>query len=496
MMERLPLLSLLLLAPVGAAALVWLWPREQAVRVLALAAAAIELALAAAVVAAFDPTDPGFQQVERGEWIPTLSVQFLVGVDGISVLFLPLTALLFTGVIVASWNSARVMPRLYFSLLLLQLAATIGVFCALDTLLFFLFWELSLVPLYFLVGLWGVGPKRRFAASKYTLVMLGGGVPLLLAFVVLAFNHAEVIDAALPAGLAFDLPTLLETPVAPRLQLIVFLLLLLGFAAKAPLFPLHTWLPGVALEGPVAVGALFVGLKLGVYGLIRFAVPLAPAAARDLHWLLAGLGTIGILFGAVAALAQPNLRRTLAYAGVSHVGLVVLGIASFSVQGLQGAVLQTLNFTLASGGLFLLTGLLYRRTGSTDTRSLGGAVSTMPQLAGFFLLFTLSSIGVPGTAGFPAELLLLTSALTSHTGAGLGALFGMVIGAAYALGMVRRAFFGPLTNPAVAEASDLLRGELLLATAFAFVILAVGFFPALLLDVIAPAARAWVMRGG
>lgn len=496
MMDRIPLLSLLLLTPVAAAALIWLWPRERAARVLALAAAALELALAAAVVAAFDAADPGFQQVERSEWIPTLNVQFLVGVDGISVLFLPLTALLFAGVIVASWNSARVMPRLYFSLLLLQLAATIGVFCALDTLLFFLFWELSLVPLYFLVGLWGVGPKRRFIASKYTLVMLGSGVPLLLAFVLLAFNHAAAGGVALPAGLAFDLPTLLETPVAPRLQVFVFVLLLLGFAAKTPLFPLHTWLPGVALEGPIAVGALFVGLKLGVYGLIRFAVPLAPAAARDLHWLLAGLGTIGLLAGAVAALAQTNLRRTLAYAGVSHVGLVVLGIASFSVQGLQGAVLQTLNFTLAAGGLFLLTGILHRRTGSTDTRSLGGAVSTMPRLAGFFLLFTLSSIGVPGTAGFPAELLLLTSALTSHTGAGLAALFGMVIGAAYALGMVRHAFFGPLTNPAVAQASDLLRGEFVLAAVFAFVILAVGFFPSLLLDVIAPAARAWVMRGG
>jgi len=495
-MDRLPLLSLLLLVPVGAAGLVWLWPREQSARVLALAAAALELVLAASVVAAFDRANPGFQQVERGDWIPTLNIQFLVGVDGISVLFLPLTALLFAGVIVASWNGARFMPRLYFSLLLLQMAATIGVFCAIDTLLFFLFWELSLVPLYFLVGLWGVGPKRRFAASKYTLVMLGSGVPLLLAFIVLAFNHADVSGVALPAGLAFDLPTLFETPVSPRLQVIVFILLVLGFAAKAPLYPLHTWLPGVALEGPVAVGALFVGLKFGVYGLIRFAVALAPSAARDLHWLLAGLGTIGLLTGAVAALAQTNLRRTLAYAGVSHVGLVVLGIASFSVEGLQGAVLQTLNFTLGAGGLFLLTSLLHRRTGSTDTRSLGGAVSTMPYLAGFFLLFALSSIGVPGTAGFPAELLLLTSALTSHTGAGLAALFGMVIGAAYVIGIYRSTFLGPVTNPAVAESSDLLRGEFALAAAFALVIVAVGFFPSLLLDMIAPAARAWLARGG
>ena len=496
MMDQIPLLSLLLLAPLVAAALVWLWPLEQGARVLALVAAGLELILAATVVGAFDPANPGFQQVERGPWIPTLNIQFLVGIDGISVLFLPLTALLFAGVIVASWNGTRVLPRLYFSLLLLQMAATIGVFCALDTLLFFLFWELSLVPLYFLVSLWGVGPKRRFAAAKYTLIMLGSGVPLLLAFVVLAFNHANFIGAALPAGLAFDLPTLLATPVSAKLQAIVFVLLLLGFAAKAPIFPLHSWLPGVALEGPVAVGALFVGLKLGVYGLIRYAVPLAPIAARELHWLLAGLGTVGLLVGAVAALAQTNLRRALAYAGLSHVGLVMLGIASFSVQGLQGAVMQTLNFTLAAGGLFLLTAALHRRTGSTDILSLGGAVATMPRLAGFFLLFALTSIGVPGTSGFPAELLLLTAALTSHTGAGLAALFGVVIGAAYTLGMVRGAFFGPLTNPAVAEASDLLRGEFALAIAFALVILGAGLFPALVLELIAPAAQAWVARGG
>jgi len=280
------------------------------------------------------------------------------------------------------------------------------------------------------------------------------------------------------------------------IALAILLALIIGFAAKIPVFPLHTWLPMVAMEGPLAVGALLVGLKLGVYGLIRFAVPLAPGIAPELHWLLAGLGVIGILFGAVAALVQTNLRRMLAYAGVSHVGLVVLGLASFRTEGLQGAVLQTLNFTLAAGGLFLLTGFLHRRTGSTDVLSLGGAARTMPRLAALFLLFALASLGVPGTSGFPAELLLLVSALTTHAGAGLAALFGVVIGAAYMLDMYRRAFLGPVTTPAVAEAVDLRPRELAMALGLALVIFAVGFFPGVFLDLIAPAANAWVGRLG
>lgn len=494
-MSALPFLSLLLLIPAVGAAAVWLWPQPTKVRAVAAAAMVAELLVAIALISCFDRSDPGFQHVERGPWIPTLNIQFLVGVDGISVLFLPLTTLLFLGVIIATWNGRRSLPRLYYSLLLLQLAATIGVFCALDTLLFFLFWELSLLPLYFLVSLWGVGPNRRFAAAKYTMLMLASGVPLLFGFVMLAFNHAEVTAATLPAGLAFDLRTLLATPVASGLQTVVFLLLVAGFAAKAPVFPLHTWMPALAMEGPVGVSALLVGLKLGVYGLIRFAVPLAPEAARELHWLLAGLGATGILYGAVAALVQTNLRRMLAYAGLSHVGLVLLGIASFSVQGLQGAVMHTLNFVLISGGLFLLVGLLYRRTGSADILSLGGAIHSMPRLGTLYLLLVLAGIGVPGTSGFPAEFLLIVAALDSHTGAGLAALFGVVIGAGYALGMYRQAFLGP-PNPALAQACDLRPAEFGLALCYAAIIVAIGFWPSLVLDLIAPAAKLWTGSGG
>jgi NADH-quinone oxidoreductase subunit M len=274
----------------------------------------------------------------------------------------------------------------------------------------------------------------------------------------------------------------------------LFLGMAIAFAVKTPIFPLHTWLPLLSMEGPVAVVALLTGLKLGAYGLIRFAVPLAPEAAQSLHWLLAGLGTFGLIYGAVTAMAQTNLRAMLAYSSLSHVGLVLLGIASFNIQGVQGAVLQLLNFTLAAGGLFLMTAFVQQRIGSTDVLSLGGAARSMPLLASFFLFFGLASMGIPGTSGFPAELLILVSALKTHTGAGLAALFAMVLGAAYFLNLFRRAFLGPVTRADVATAIDLRPRELALVVVFALVVLGVGLYPAPLLEIIRPAAEAWVQR--
>ncbi|NWG87469.1 MAG: NADH-quinone oxidoreductase subunit M [Hydrogenophilaceae bacterium] len=489
---ELSLLSLLLLTfPIGAG-LIWLLPRPEHARTVALATALAGLLVSLLVLTAFDPADAGFQMIERMAWIPTLRVNYLVGVDGISVLFLPFTALLFVGVVVASWTSVRQLPQLYYSLLLLQAAATLGIFCALDVVLFFLFWELSLLPFYFLVSLWGVGPNRRYAATKYTLVMLAGGVPLLFGFLALIFGQAEVTGAVA----AFDLPTLLGSHLSHDLQMLVFVLLLLGFAVKTPILPLHTWLPLLAMEGPVAVVALLTGLKLGAYGLIRFAVPLAPQAAQELHWLLAGLGAAGVLYGALLAMAQTNLRAMLAYASLSHAGLVLLGIAAFNLQGLQGAVLQLLNFTVAAGGIFLLAGFLQHRLGSTDVVALGGAARSMPWLATFFLLFGLAGMGVPATSGFPAELLIFVAALQTHTGAALAALFGMVLTAGYFLVMYRRAFLGPVQNPAVATAADLRPRELALVTVLAVLVLVIGFFPALVLDLIRPAAGVWLARLG
>ncbi|MCU7852739.1 MAG: NADH-quinone oxidoreductase subunit M [Candidatus Thiodiazotropha sp. (ex Monitilora ramsayi)] len=492
-MTNLPVLSSLLLLPLLGAAVIWMLPRAKA-KAVALLTLIVALAPALMTVIGLDAANSDFQFTEQYPWIPALDAHFRFGVDGISAPFLPLTVLLFIAVVLASWTSIQSIPRVYYTLLMLFASATLGVFMSIDALAFFLFWELTLVPLYFLISLWGIGPHRRYAATKYTLFMLAGGIPLLLAIAFLAFNHAEVMGATPPAGLSFDYRTLLETPLTPGLETIVFLFLLIGFAVKTPLFPLHTWLPIVALEGPAPVAALLVGLKLGAYGLIRFTVPLAPTAAQELHWLLAGLGVIGVLYGALAAFSQTNLRRMLAYASMSHVGLVVLGIASFSHQGLQGAVFQLLNFVVIAGGLFLLTGYLHHRLGSTDLIHLGGIAQRMPLLAAFFMFLGLASLGIPGTSGFPAEFLILFSALQSHTGAGLAALFGMIIGAGYLLNNYRQSFYGPVTQDQVRVAQDLRTRELITMLAFTLLVLLFGFFPGLLLDLTDATVTHWLTR--
>ena len=485
-----PLLTCLLALPLLGALLAVLSRDLAWARRAALAAALLTLLVSLLIVVAFDGAQRGFQLIDSARWMPGLNIRYLVGVDGLSLLFLPATALLFCGAVVAGWRSVQGAPGLYFALLLMFEAATLGVFCALDSIFFFFCWEMTLLPLYFIVSLWGIGGWRQTAAVRYFFVMLGGGVPLLFGVLLLAFNHAA------GGPLVFDLPTLLANPLARDAQYAVFLLLLVGFGVKVPLIPLHTWLPALAMGAPAAVTALLVGLKLGAYGLIRFVIPLAPEAAHDLHWLLAGLGTVAILYGAVAALAQSNLRAVLAYLSLSHVGLVVLSLASFSVSALQGAVLQLLNFSMAAGGGFLMLAFLQRRTRSTDIAHLGGVVHRMPLLTSFFLLFGLAGLGMPGTSGFPAELLILVAALHTHTGAGLAALFAVVLGAGAFLAPFRNAFLGPVRHADVAAAEDLQPRELLIALVPTALLLVFGFYPAPLLELLRPAAEAWVAGVG
>jgi NADH-quinone oxidoreductase subunit M len=493
LIHDLPLIRLQLLAPLLGIAFIWLVKDASKARWFALIAAFATLIIGLVILTNFDAANNTFQFVEHASWIPTLNVSYHVGVDGISVLFLPLTGLLFLGAILSSWNSARIMPQLYYTLMLLLESVTLGTFCALDTILFFLFWELTLIPIYFLISLWGVGPFRRYAAVKYTLFMMASGIPLILAFVLMAFNVGHVLGG-IPADLTFDYPTLMSAPASSELQIIIFFLLLFGFAAKVPVFPLHTWLPTLAMEGSASIAALVTGLKLGAYGMIRYLLPLAPEAARQYHWLLVGLGVVGVIYGALVALTQTNLRRMLAYSSISHVGLVVLGIASQNLQGIQGALFQLLNFSLVSGGLFLLCGFLHHRTGSTDTLNLGGVATAMPLLSAFFLLLGLASLGVPGTNGFPAEFLILLGTLKTHTGAGLVALAAMILSAAYFLGIFRKTFLGPATSSVVTEAVDLRPREFMLATVLGLLVLLLGLFPSLVLDVIRESTSAWVQN--
>ena len=477
----LPLLSLLIFTPLAGAFLLWLLPARSA-RYLTAAAMLLTLAVASAVIVAYDPAGGRFQLPERVLWVASLNVHYLVAVDGLSVLFLPATALLFLGSLVASWNSVSDSPRFHYSLLLLFQTCTLGIFCALDSILFFVFWELTLIPLYFLLGRWGVVSGCQRVAARYVLIMLGAGVSLLLAFVILAGSQAEP---------TFDLIALLANPLPRETHTTVFLLCLIGFGVKVPLVPLHTWLPQFSLAAPGSLTALLVGLKLGAYGLIRFAIPLAPEAAVDLHWLLAGLGTLTLLYGAVGLLAQSNLRVALAYASICHVGLAVLGLAAFTAQAVQGAVALLLSFAVATGGALLLLEFLRQRTGSTDVHSLGGAAKTMPLLASGLFVCGMAGVGMPGTSSFPGEFLLILAALQSHTGAGMAALFGLAIAAGGFLALYRKAFFGPVTRPEVADARDLRPREWAVLIVVIALVASIGLYPIPWLEIVRPSAEAW-----
>lgn len=488
-----PYLSSLILLPLIAAGALVL-PREAGTaRRLALAAALMEVLLALGLLAEFDFETAQMQFVERTPWIPSLNIHFALGVDGLSVLFPALATLLTVAVIVATWAS-QAQHRLWLALLLLLESATLGVFLSIDLVLFFLFWELTLVPIFFLISLWGIGPQRRHAAMKYTLFMLGGGVPLLFGIMLLAVEHAGQMALPLPGGLCFDYPTLLNLAPGGDLRTAAFLLLLLGFAVKAPLFPFHTWLPTVAMEGPAGVAALLTGLKLGLFGLLRFALPLVPEAAQRHAWLLSLLGCVGVLYGALIALRQTNLRRLLAFSSISHAGLVAVGLASLNAQGAQGALFQLANFAVVSGGLFLLAGSVQHRLGSTDLAHLGGAARPMPWLATAFFVLGLAAMGVPGTSGFAAEHLLLLGTFKARLGAGLAALAGMVLGAAYFLGYFQRAFLGPALPETAQAGVDLRPRELALAGVLAGLALVWGFAPGLVLGPSQASVAAWVAQ--
>jgi len=489
-----PLLSFIIVLPLLGAILIGACHHIRLAKIIALSIAVIELIPALFAVRLFNSDSAGFQLIEHYAWIPKLNIDFLVGIDGLSVLFLPMTALVTLMVILASWNSATHLTRFHFALLLALEGITMGVFCALDMVLFFLFWELTIPPIFFLIGLWGIGPRRRGAAMKYTLFMLVGGVPILFAIIMLAINHVNSVGGQIPQDLTFSFPVFLETPVPDDLQTMVFLFFLAGFAIKAPLIPFHTWLPTVAMEGPAQLTALLVGLKLGAFGILRFAMPLAPSAAVEYSWVLGIVGAVALIYSALIALQQTNLRRLLAYASISHVGLIIIGISSLNIQGIQGAIFSLLNFTLVASSLMLVAGFIQHRLGSTEIVHLGGLAKAMPRLTSFYYIFIFASIGVPGTNGFPAELLLIIGALLAHPSLGITALTGTVLSAAYMLSYTRRTFLGPITQMAVHQVHDLRPRELALLSTPVILILLLGCFPNSLLNTNRKAAEAWLSR--
>lgn len=481
-----PALSILIFLPLLFAVLVLGMDDAEKARKTALVGALLELGLSIAMLAAFVRGTPDVQFSERRPWIPTLGVTYHVGIDGLSVLFLPITSLLTVLVLAAAWRNVKTRVPAFCAAVLGLTAAAMGIFSSLDLVLFFVFWEASLVPIYFLVSLWGVGPERRHAAMKFVLTMLVASGPLLLGIVLLGIHERDHGTGPY----TFDWLALRSHHLPSETSTVVFFLMLVGFAAKGPFVPLHAWMSSMLRECPVGIGVVLTGLKFGAYGVLRFVVPLLPEATAQYAWLLGAIGVAGIVYGALVALVQPNLRRLLSFSCLSHVGFILLGISSGTEQGLSGAVLAMMNLGLSSTGLFFLTGFLQQRVGSSEVSALGGVAKKAPRAAVMFLLLGLAGIGLPGTSGFPGEHLVLLSAYRMSIPLLMLALFGTVLGAAYVLRVFEQAFLGPITRPRVASMKDLAPEEWAVLGCLSVLILVIGIHPKPVLDIVSASAAA------
>jgi NADH-quinone oxidoreductase subunit M len=426
-----------------------------------------------------------FQFVERHAWIPAFGIAYLVGVDGISLLLVVLTGFLTPLALLSSWESVHDRTRTFCVFLLLLESAMIGVFVSLDLFLFYVFWDAMLVPMYFLIGIWGY-ERRVYAAVKFILFTLAGSVLMLLAILGLAFLHNSATGSY-----SFDLQQLYQLNVPMALQFWFFLAFALAFAIKVPLVPFHTWLPDAHVEAPTAGSVILAGvlLKMGTYGLVRFAFPLFPAAAAFFAPALGTIAVIGIIYGALVAMVQPDMKKLVAYSSVSHLGFVVLGIAVMNTQGVQGAVYQMLNHGISTGGLFLIVGMLSDRRHTRLIAEYGGLKSVMPRLVAVFLIVTLSSIGLPGLNGFVGEFLILLGAFRADPRLAAFAATGVILSATYMLWMFQRVNYGEVTNQKNAALPDLRPREWAALVPIVAVAVLMGVLPNLFLRPMEPAVE-------
>jgi NADH-quinone oxidoreductase subunit M len=425
----------------------------------------------------FNPATADFQFVERYAWIPAFGISYAVGVDGISLLLVVLTGFLTPLALLSSWESVHHKTRAFYMMILALESAMIGVFVALDLFLFYVFWDAMLIPMYFLIGIWGY-ERRIYAAVKFILYTMAGSVLMLLAIIGMAALHYTATGEY-----SFDLLRLYDLEVSGALQFWFFLAFALAFVIKVPLFPFHTWLPDAHVEAPTAGSVILAGvlLKMGTYGLVRFAFPLFPAAAYYFAPFLATLAVIGIIYGALVAMVQPDMKKLVAYSSVSHLGFVVLGIAAMNMQGVQGAVYQMVAHGISTGGLFLIVGMLSDRRHTRQIAEFGGLKRVTPRLVAAFLIITLASIGLPGLNGFVGEFLILLGAFQWDPKFAAFAATGMILSAVYMLWMFQRVNYGPLTNQKNAALRDLSARELIVIVPIVALTILMGVLPNLFL---------------
>ena len=433
----------------------------------------------------FDATSGDFQFIERHAWIPAFGIDYFVGVDGISLLLLVLTGFLTPLALLSSWESVHKKTKAFCVFVLLLESAMMGVFISLDLFLFYVFWDAMLVPMYFLIGIWGY-ERRIYASIKFILYTMAGSVLMLLAILGLAYMHYTSTGAY-----SFDLLKLYEMQVPLHPQFWFFLAFALAFAIKVPLFPFHTWLPDAHVEAPTAGSVILAGvmLKMGTYGLVRFAFPLFPEAAAYFAPALAVLAVIGIIYGALVAMVQPDMKKLVAYSSVSHLGFVVLGIAAMNTQGVSGAVYQMLSHGISTGGLFLIVGMLSDRRHTRQIAEYGGLKKVTPHLVAAFLIVTLASIGLPGLSGFVGEFLILLGAFRWDPRLAAFAATGVILSATYMLWMFQRVNYGPVTNEKNAHLADLRPREWVVIVPIIAVAILMGVVPNLFLRPIEPSVE-------
>ena len=486
-----PILTFLTFFPFAGALIIWAVKDEDLIKKSALGIAVIEFFVSALLLLQFVPDTAAMQFAERYQWVPALGISYHMAVDGISILFVGLNAFLTVLLILYAWDTVKDRHKAFFMSVLALETTIMGIFVSIDLILFFVFWELMLIPSYFLIKLWGTGPERHYAALKYVLYTLTGSVFMLVGFALLDLNYHEVRHAY-----SFDLLELLAVPVPVGQQILIFWLIFLGLAFKAPVFPFHSWLPDALVQGPIPMAVMLAGIKMGTYGFLRFSFPLLPEASTDqtVVAIVMVLGLTAIVYGAIVAIIQPDFRRLLVFSSISHLGFVVIGLFALNFQGLQGSLIQMINLGFSTAGLFFLAGFVYERLGNTDVRQCSGLAKKMPLLATFFLIIGMASIGLPGTNGFIGEFLILLGAFQAWWLYGAIAVTGVIFAAAYFLWYYERAIFGPLKEGLPTVLKDLNRREWTIGVALSVMIFWIGIFPSPFLRMINGSVQAVIER--
>jgi NADH-quinone oxidoreductase subunit M len=496
-----PILTLITFVPIIGATVILFTAKqkETLIKLIGIITTFITLLLSIVIIYQFDAQNPGFQMQEKLTWIPALNVNYFMGVDGISVPMLFLTALLSFLAAIASWSIG---PRVkeYWVLYLLLETGMLGTFVSLDLFLFYIFWEVMLVPMYFLIGIWG-GPRKEYAAIKFFLYTLAGSVFMLVGFLAIYFASAPH-SFSIPelAAQAQNLTTALNASVSffrfGGAQL-VFLALFLGFAIKVPVFPFHTWLPDAHVEAPTPISVILAGvlLKMGTYGFYRISHPILPQSAHDFAVMFAVLGIIGIIYGAFVAMAQQDFKKLVAYSSVSHMGFILLGMSAFTVAGWNGGYFQMFSHGLLTGAMFLLVGVLYDRTHTRDLNAFGGLGAKIPLYAGILTVISLGSLGLPGMSGFVSEFMVLLGTYKIFPGLTIIAVLGIVLTAGYILYMLQRILLGPL-NEKWNGLTEINKRELVTLIPLIILTILIGIYPALLLNMINPTMTALVAAVG